>query len=215
MKLFYKLCLIWATTGFVACQSSELKPQEALEVLQTNYETRTASTIFKTCPKELQVRRVYKAWNEDNVSHPCDKFGFKAVFAEVFADKYGILKKREWKYKITADTLVMNANQSTDIYTGMDFEKLKKMGAEKYIEETEPSVFKVKHFDYRVNEIVGIRQNEEGGLGENGDCDAIVQFKYELTNKAPWAEDYLNIIKYKEIRDDCFQKFDTGWQVKK
>ena len=78
-------------------------------------------------------------------------------------------------------------------------------------------LFKLKHYDYEVGDVLGVRQSENAGA----ECDADVEYNYKFTNKAPWTNAYFTQVKeysasYTETTyTACFQKFDDGWRIKK
>ncbi len=216
MRKLSSVFILLSSIAVASCGSSKLNEDTALQMLKDDYGVRAHTKILTSCPVAERLKRVRVKWNQDSVTHPCSQYGMSEKFAEVFRDKYGILAQEKLSYRISSDTLILNPNRSISIFTGVDREKLSELGATEYITDTEPNVHEVKMFDYEFSEIVGIRQSEEGGLGEEKDCEAIVEYTYIFFNKAPWADAYIeNLLKPKPSYEACFQKYDDGWRIKK
>ena len=68
---------------------------------------------------------------------------------------------------------------------------------------------KLKNFSFTVGEIEGIRDADEF----EHNCDKKVDFRYARTDKAPWADAWIERNRLDRTYSECLVKYDDGWRL--
>jgi len=195
-----------------ACQSGNLNEQEALEQLKDEY-TGVEQVSFNVCPEKLRVKKTeitqWGPW------HPCDLKKFHIFddnkYYDLLLKKYPVIEYNDFHFMRGP---YKNKIGIIDIASEETLKRLKAIDHVQF--DKGNSIISVKIYDYAPSSITGLRQRENGGAGIREGCDAIVEYKYNRTNLAPWADTYLTRIKQpKSVYEACFQKYDDGWRLKK
>ena len=206
-----RLAVVFTTAMIAsACTDSSLKRSDANALLVEAYPQGTEEKHMELClgsKRKAKIKTTKIFWG-----HPCEKSYPAEVYQKIFIKKYPLVSIEQFKHK--ACDHFSCQDRIINVISGVDGEELKRLNAEEFMWVDDGKI-KIKMYDYEVDQITGIRQNDDGSIIPDTKCNAVVEYTYKRYNKAPWADEYLQRIKKPpKIYSACFVKYDDGWRIK-